>query len=140
LAKIVADPGACRVDYHWKVSSNGRVLQDKDHVLSLKDVKNIVVMSREQTLMSPSFAASHPELRAKVDPPVFQLEARLPKDQADSLTFYFYDEDLVNQVARALVHAVELCGGGKSEAFVPPPGCRIGRTEHFSESATKPKR
>jgi len=31
--------------------------------------------------------------------------------------FALYDESLANRIAKALVHAVELCGGGSKEPF-----------------------
>jgi hypothetical protein len=36
----------------------------------------------------------------------------LEDSEPDSYEFYFHDEDVANRVAKALVHAVELCGGG----------------------------
>jgi hypothetical protein len=31
--------------------------------------------------------------------------------------FYFLDEDVANRIAKAMVHAVELCGGGNKDPF-----------------------
>jgi hypothetical protein len=39
------------------------------------------------------------------------------KKDESRLEFYLFDETMANRVAQAMVHAVELCGGGKDEPF-----------------------
>jgi hypothetical protein len=52
----------------------------------------------------------------KQDPPLFVLKVR--KTDKGTSGFNFFDEQLANRVAKAMVHAVELCGGGrKPEPF-----------------------
>lgn len=112
LTKIDANPGACRVSYHFKTTRDGQLFREGDLAFNFKDVQNVVVYSMEQNNMVISAAEGHPENVFKFDPPIFALEAKR------MFTFYFYDEDLANRVAKAIVHAVELCaGGGKPEPF-----------------------
>jgi hypothetical protein len=114
--KVVADPGACQIRYHYKDLRDGGVTVDTDPWFNLKAVANIVVMSREQALKQIDSAAGHPEYSYKIDPPMFVLHVvRTDKALHD---FTFPEEDLANRVAKAMVHAVELCGGGsKPEPF-----------------------
>jgi hypothetical protein len=116
LTNLSANPGLCNVTHHRKIIIDGNVVFEKDLVLSLKDIKNIVVMSWEQSYKRAEAAFGHPELSAKTDPPILVLQSQFPHDPP--LEFNFYDEDLVNRVAKAMVHAVELCGcGSKPEPF-----------------------
>jgi hypothetical protein len=81
-------------------------------------------------------SAGHPEWSARVDPSVFVLrlstgvmdfetctnQASGPPTcthgkEAAKLEFYFFDESMANRVAQAMVHAVELCGGGNKDPF-----------------------
>jgi hypothetical protein len=46
---------------------------------------------------------------------MFLVVERRAGNQANG--FYFADEEMANRVAKALVHAVELCGGGNKDPF-----------------------
>lgn len=108
--KIVSDPGTCRINYHWKVEIDGAVTQDLNSSFLFKDVRDIAVMSIEQVQKELDTAAGHPSWNAKVDPPVFSLKVR--GTDKHSNYFYLYDEQMANRLAKAMLHAVELCGGG----------------------------
>lgn len=112
---IIADPATCRVTYHWKSTRNGSVTSDIDAFFSLHDVVDIVVTSLEQNMKQLNTAAGHPSYDVKADPPVFVLEAQRSGNVMN--VFDFTDEDMANRVAKAMVHAVELCGGGNKEPF-----------------------
>jgi hypothetical protein len=90
--------------------------------LLLKKVADIVVLPLEQAREELARANHGDWVTTKtysVDPPVFMLEVH-ETDTGDFpfLLFEFRDEQLANRVAKAMVHAVELCGGGgKSEPF-----------------------
>lgn len=61
-------------------------------------------------------ASRHHAYEMKVDPPVFVLLVRGPDKKGSD--FFFFDEKMANRVAKAMMHAVELCGGGsKAEWF-----------------------
>jgi hypothetical protein len=117
-SNMVADAGACRISYHWRTGTGyGEVASDLDTGFLLKDVQDIAVMPMEQLHKEVDTAAGHPSWSSRIDPPVFALKVRI----TDTLGFKnvdFFDEQLANRVAKALVHAVELCGGGsKPEPF-----------------------
>jgi hypothetical protein len=113
--KVIANPGICSINYHQRLPIRDGVTE-RDFGLNLKDVQTIVVMSWDVVVNKDYKTSGHPEFSTKSDPPIFALQARLPQNAVDS--FLFYDEDLANRVAKAMVHAVELCGGGsKPEPF-----------------------
>ena len=105
---------SCRIDYHGWASVNGTVQLDKDLGFALKDVQEVVVKTCEQDLKELQSKAGHPEYSNRVDPPVFVIIA---KQKEGGTYFYLYDESLAHRIAKALVHAVELCGGGSKEPF-----------------------
>jgi len=107
ISKVEADPDSCVVTYHQKKTLNGKVSDDRDRVIALKTVKNIDVMSEDQywKMLSPSMST-------REDPPVFQLWVN-KSDGANYL--YFLDKDLARRVSEDMVHAVNLCGGGKPQ-------------------------
>jgi hypothetical protein len=103
----------------------------------LSEVESIRVESL-QDLTSRGFAeAARPEVAVAIVPtvytmtlvaskPVFKFHVSFIKGknapvESDSSgktdTLYFRDEDTANTLARALTHAVELCGGGNKSPF-----------------------
>jgi hypothetical protein len=129
--KVVADASACRVSNHFRQEFEegnfGAVLVDGDFGLSLKAVANILVMPIEQLHKEWDKAAGHTSLSYKVDSPVFFLRVRRT-DTKEASDFVFFEEELTNRVAKAMVHAFELCGGGgKPEPFLDSCGSEYSR-------------
>jgi hypothetical protein len=111
VTKVVADPSACLFSYHARAQGTGLETQDRDPEFHLKNVEKIVVMPMDQALKENAAAAGHPSRSFRIDPPVFNLDVRRT-DTKGTNDFLFLDEELANRVAKAMVHAVELCGGG----------------------------
>ena len=106
---------SCRIDYHGWASVNGTVQLDKDLGFALKDVQEVVVEAVEhRTKEAVSKQLGHPEWSNRMDPPVFVI---IVKKKNGRDYFFLYDESLANRIAKALVHAVELCGGGSKDPF-----------------------
>jgi hypothetical protein len=112
---IVADPASCTISYHRNVKRNGAVLADDNISFSLRDVQDLTVMPEEQDFKKEYAAAGHPTWDPRVDPPLFLVVARRAGNQGNG--FYFPSEELANRIAKAMVHAVELCGGGNKEPY-----------------------
>ncbi len=118
-SSVIADPGSCWIKYHLKIVA-GTGLNDRDNGFFLPDVQNLVVTTGEQYADKHYIASGYPNVSAKVDPPVFWLVARRPEDmsrlsvwrRAGENAFVFTDEETANRVAKAMLHAVQLCGGG----------------------------
>jgi hypothetical protein len=119
--KVVADPSTCHILYHWKVEKVGTtVVEDRDRGFSLKRNEDISVMPMEQFMKEVVTAEGHTSWSFRVDPPVFALKVRNTNTDKKAAIFFFVfsDEQLAKRVAKAMVHAVELCGGGsKPEPF-----------------------
>jgi hypothetical protein len=105
---------------------------------SFKDVGSIAVESSQDAGNRRWAQAAHPEVTLAFTPAVYSLALNGTKKDAFSFhvvfnrgkqppqefdqkgkenTFTFRDEDAANRVAKAMLHAVELCGGGKAEPF-----------------------
>jgi hypothetical protein len=113
-SNLVAGAGACRITYHWRAELNGKLAADADYSLALKDVKEIFVLPQDQNQNQVDNRNGHPDWNSRISPPLFVLIAKRPRGLVN--VFLFSDEEMANRVAKAITHAVELCGGGK-DAF-----------------------
>lgn len=111
ISSVVPEPEACILSYHFKLSSNGGAFED---MAPFKDVQDIIIQPTEQVLTEVGSKAGHTTWSYKSDPPVFALRVRR---KIHINEFDFTDEDMANRVAKAMVHAVELCGGGNNDPF-----------------------
>jgi hypothetical protein len=124
VTNVRASVALCQINYHWRETVDGKVTQDKDAWVPLKDVEEVVVETEEKNLNEAYSKAGHPEWNIRLDPPVFAL---LAKRKAAVNDFDLYDESLANRIAKAMVRAVDLCGGGSKSLSmlraqdVPPP-------------------
>jgi len=114
MSNLAADAGACRITYHWRAVENDKPIDDADYSLAFKDVKEIMVLSQEQNQNQVDSRNGHPDWNSRITPSLFALIAKRPRGVVN--VFLFSDEGMANRVAKAMVHAVELCGGGK-DAF-----------------------
>jgi hypothetical protein len=114
MSNLAADAGACRITYHWRAEENGKVADDADYSLTLKDVKEVLVLPQAQNQNQVDSRNGHIDWNSRIAPNLFTLIARRPKGVVN--VFLFSDEEMANRVAKAITHAVELCGGGK-DAF-----------------------
>ena len=113
---VIADPATCRISYHRKATVDDKAAADADDRFSLRDVEDLSVMTGEQYLMKLQGAtADPPREEYRFDPPIFYLVVRAARYNA--AWFVFTDEATANRVAKAMVHAVELCGGGNKDPF-----------------------
>jgi hypothetical protein len=117
ITNIAANAGTCRISYHLKNGINGAAGQDADFWFLLNTVPDVAVMPIEPALKEADTGGGHPTWNSRVEPPVFVLRVHRTDIKGNN-DFYFFDEQMANRVAKALVHAVELCGGGgKTEPF-----------------------
>jgi hypothetical protein len=107
--------------------------------ISFKQVEKVTVEKVPDLANQGNVEAGHPEIIVTVTPPVFVVQmwassavfsshtssrtgkqAPVEKDATNKTDgFDFRDEESANHVARAMIHAMELCGGGvtKKELF-----------------------
>ncbi len=114
VKNVRANPATCRIDFHDWETQNEKVKADTDAWFLLKAVQEVVVKTREQDAKESDSKEGHPEYSYRIDPPVFILSINR---KSGHHTISFYDEAMANRVAKALVHAVELCGGGNKDPF-----------------------
>jgi hypothetical protein len=104
----------------------------------LKDVVSIAVESAQDHDNRVAAEEAHPEITSSYTPAVYYLFVKGAKKDAfsfhstfnkgkerprekdftdDTAWFMFRDEETANRVAKAMLHAVELCGGGNKDPF-----------------------
>ena len=124
FSSVVADTGQCRISYHiftkhsrpyWAMkTSDGKSNKGEDKTLSLRSVQEIVVKPWEQYETEWLAKNGHPDATViSSAPATTALVVRQPHGVEN--VFTFDDAALADRVAKAMVHSVELCGGGKSE-------------------------
>jgi hypothetical protein len=116
FSNIVAGQSQCSISYHLKETNNGRGDPGGNAVISLRDVQGIVVMPYEQGNTESSAKNGSPNIvTTATNPPLTELQVRRPHGKENN--FVFTDADLADRVAKAMLHAVELCGGGNKDKF-----------------------
>jgi hypothetical protein len=116
ISNAVANPGACSLSYHRLVYNNGRKEHNENVLINLHEVKNISVLPDEQDWQMYLARTGDSTKTVKDVPDITALVFKLNNGQDP--TIRFYDQELADRVAKALIHAVELCGGGpKPEPF-----------------------
>ncbi|MGA2832670.1 MAG: hypothetical protein ABSE55_06320 [Terracidiphilus sp.] len=116
ISNVVADQSQCRISYHGKGSQNGNIYKDTNSDFSLRDVQEIVVKREEQYETEFDAKTGKPNLiSTSTSPSITALILRRPHGEENS--FFFTEADLSDRVARAMQHAVELCGGGSKDKF-----------------------
>jgi hypothetical protein len=112
VSNVVADPATCRITWHKVTTNGGEVRMSRDLLLDLRNVLSFEVRTSIYEAKMEDTANGHPELDKRQEPPYFAVTARL-KDKTETPLF-FSSEEMANRIAKAMVHAVELCGGGQN--------------------------
>jgi hypothetical protein len=104
----------CKLLYHKKVTTDGNATADGEMWLLLRDVGTVDVIPKEQGWKLGDSKAGNTTWSYRADPSVFVM--RLNVSDGQSYEFEFYDQEMANRVAKAMIHAIDMCGGVK-EAF-----------------------
>ena len=115
LTNVVADAAACKISFHEKRTKDGSVTSDADFGFILGEMQDVVVKPRAEVLKAKKHQRRPSHLGCEDRSPGLDAGAR--RNDNGEFLFYFFDVDLANRVARAMNHAVALCGGGKKEPF-----------------------
>jgi hypothetical protein len=115
ISNVVADQNICRISYHRVSTDQGQTYKDENDIFLLRNVQDIMVRPYEQA--QTEWFAEHGRtlMITSTNPPLMELEARRPHGEENF--FVFTDADLADRVAKAMLHAVELCGGGSKDKF-----------------------
>ncbi|MGB9408756.1 MAG: hypothetical protein WCA89_14555 [Terracidiphilus sp.] len=115
-SNVVANPGACSLSYHRLVLNNGRKEHNENVFISLRDVERISVLPDEQDWQMYLVKTGETTKTVKDVPEISVLNIKLLNGSDHSIRIY--EQEMADRIAKAMVHAVELCGGGaKPEPF-----------------------
>jgi hypothetical protein len=78
----------------------------------LRDVRTITVMKAEKWIQEYGAGTSNPGGSVGVTPDTFFLVVKQTKGKEDRFAL---DEEMANRLAKAMIHAVELCGAGSQQ-------------------------
>lgn len=115
-SNVVANPGACSLSYHRLVFNNGRKEHNENVFISLRDVDRISVLPDEQDWQMYLIKTGDTAKTVHDVPNISVLNITLKNGSDHSIRIY--EREMADRIAKAMVHAVELCGGGpKPEPF-----------------------
>ena len=112
LSGTYANASTCQVGFHWRQTRSGQVVTDKEMYFDLGTSSTVDVVSMDQYLTEEAVKNGHPSWTTKVSPVIFVLRISKQGNQENNLVFP--DEELANHLAKALVHAIELCGSAQA--------------------------
>jgi hypothetical protein len=116
VSNVVANASECHITYHWKVVMDGRLDQDKEAGFHLRDVQDIVIKPYAQYQTELDASLGNPYLLTpSTSPTISALLVRRAHGVYN--LFPITDADMADRIAKALTHAVELCGGGNKSPF-----------------------
>jgi len=110
-SRVVGNASSCRIDFHWKATKDGEVIQDFDAWVPLGSVVNVIVATGQQQLRPIDTAAGHPNIDYTFSPMIYVVNIILTGNISES--FVFYDQAEADRVSAAIIHAAKLCGGAK---------------------------
>jgi hypothetical protein len=116
-SNVVANSGACSLTYHRLVFNGGRKEHNEDVLINLRDVKSIAVLPDEQDWQEYLVKTGDTTKTVKDVPDIYVLNIKLPKGVDHSIRIY--EQEMADRIAKAMVHAVELCGGGSNNQQEP---------------------
>jgi hypothetical protein len=102
----------CSIQYHYKyVVDDNSPIETADITTSLAVTENIQLEPFERSLTKTAASIGHPEVVFTSTQPQ-TLALVLNSRQKGDFVFYFQDDTVADRLAKAMLHAVELCGGG----------------------------
>jgi hypothetical protein len=111
-SNVSADATQCRISYHWAEWMNNadKPSPDVDAAFVLKDVDTITVEPMRQNIADANADAGKTNYDVtSTDPDVTAILVHRSPSLINEIAFT--DADLANNVAKAISHAVTLCGG-----------------------------
>jgi hypothetical protein len=112
VKQAAADPFTCQVRFSLNTAYDAKPSFEEKFVISFRRVERLEV-STEQDAMSRRATPNNASTYSTV-PVVYRLSI---VSQGNGAVLQFGDEDITHRIAKAMKHAVELCGGGNKEPF-----------------------
>jgi hypothetical protein len=111
------DTDACLISNRQKISINGQPpVVDRTVQYSFNQFEEVIVKPAEQYLTEMNTQNPQPTLINSTNPPAVALLLRLNKSSG-FVFFFLTDASIADRVAKAMTHAIELCGGGRKDPF-----------------------
>lgn len=119
ISNVIANQNQCQISAHWKLIKDGATEFDGDFRYPLRNVREIVVEPYVEYQNEVDAKYGHPTIVSQsTNPPLTALLVRPSNSAWNYLNYFpFADAALADRVAKAMNHAVELCGGGGNEPF-----------------------
>lgn len=121
VSAVIADASSCSIDFHSRSSDGGGYGNPSDDLVkdfsarsNLRQVREIVLEQMDEVMQREVAKTGRP-VSVRVEPPITSVLVKI--SDKGGVSFLFYDQTVAERVARALRHAVSLCGGGKPETF-----------------------
>jgi hypothetical protein len=111
-SNVVANPGACTLSYHRLILNNGQTSYNDNIFVVMHDVQSITVLPDELDWQKYLARTGETTRAVKDVPDIYVLNIKLPKGVEYPIRFY--EQEMANRVAKAMIHAVELCGAGSA--------------------------
>jgi hypothetical protein len=111
LSGTYANPSTCQIGFHWKQTRGGEAVTDKETYLDLTGGATADVLPMDRYLTESAVKSGHDSWSAKVSPSLFVLH--ITKSDKNESNYVFPDEDTADHLAKALMHAAELCGSAQ---------------------------
>jgi hypothetical protein len=112
LGLATADPATCKLRFDEKPGFNGTPYGAYRRVVPFQRVEKLEVLP-EQDALNRGRAPNQGVF--STEPMIYRL--LVTYQGGDSLALRFREEEMANRVAKAMNHAVELCGGGSRDPF-----------------------
>jgi hypothetical protein len=104
------DVGNCSLSYHWNTTSDGKQIQDFDVTWYFGNGRKVSVVNREEEVRAQAANDGHPTWTAIVSPPLWVVTTTFTDNTGVA---NFTDKDTAERFARAIDHAMDLCGAPK---------------------------
>jgi len=114
LSGTYANPSTCQIGFHWKQTRSGQAVTDKETYVDLTGGTNANVLTMDQYLTASVAKSGHDSWAAKVSPSLFVLHITKPDNHESNLAFP--DEETANHLAKAMLHAAEMCASAQAAA------------------------
>ena len=107
----------CLLSFHWHAERNGETTSDVPNAgIPFRQVVKAEIMTMAQSTSKANAETGRPEVVCtQTNPELFVL--RVIRQDGTYNVLNFEDEDTANRVAKAIMHAAELCGGGEKSPF-----------------------
>lgn len=112
LTNFVADAAACKLSFHFSEQTPGNPNTETDGRLPFSGIQQVKVESLQDELVVLDAKAGHAQWQVVLTPQIYVVSAQRPDGTTND--FDFYNSNTAQSVGKAVQHAVDLCGGGKS--------------------------